>query len=188
MKAELVLDALEQARWSRSGIDGVVHHSDQGRQYLSIRYSERLAEVGAVPSVGRVGDSYDNALAEPSLGYTRPSSSTTWGLRHLKAVEYATLEWVDWFNHAGCWNRLAMCRQWSWNRQMNANRKSQPERPDSTSTVSGKTRAVQSTKTGGADDFELAAAKNTVRPSEGMAEGAAGALDTTTAFDAHGCF
>ena len=89
MRAELVLDALEQAIWARSGIEGVVHHSDRGSQYLSIRYSERLAEAGAQPSVGSVGDSYDNALAETIIGL--------W--RHLEAVEYATLEWVDWFNH-----------------------------------------------------------------------------------------
>ena len=63
MHAELVLDALEQALWSRSGAKGVVHHSDRGSQYLSIRYSERLAEAKAQPSVGSVGDSYDNALA-----------------------------------------------------------------------------------------------------------------------------
>jgi len=100
MKADLVLDALDQALWSRSGIDGVIHHSDQGRQYLSIRYSERLAEAGAVPSVGSVGDSYDNALAETIIGLYKTEvihRRRPW--RHLDAVEYATLEWVDWFNH-----------------------------------------------------------------------------------------
>jgi putative transposase len=64
MQTDLVLDALERALWSRSGAKGVVHHSDRGSQYLSIRYSERLAEAGVEPSVGGVGDSYDNALAE----------------------------------------------------------------------------------------------------------------------------
>ena len=68
MNAELVLDALEQALWARSDVQGVVHHSDRGSQYLSIRYSERLTEVGAQPSVGSVGDSYDNALAETIIG------------------------------------------------------------------------------------------------------------------------
>ncbi len=68
MHTELVLDALEQALWSRSGTKGVVHHSDRGGQYLSIRYSERLAEAGVEPSVGSVGDSYDNALAETIIG------------------------------------------------------------------------------------------------------------------------
>ena len=100
MHAELVLDALEQALWSRSGIKGVVHHSDRGSQYLSIRYSERLAEAGAEPSVGSVGDSYDNALAETIIGLYKTEVIHRRGpWRHLEAVEYATLEWVDWFNH-----------------------------------------------------------------------------------------
>ena len=100
MHAELVLDALEQALWSRSRVKGVVHHSDHGSQYLSIRYSERLAEVGAEPSVGSVGDSYDNALAETIIGLYKTEVIHRRGpWRHLEAVEYATLEWVDWFNH-----------------------------------------------------------------------------------------
>ena len=100
MRADLVLDALEQAIWSRSGIDGVVHHSDRGSQYLSIRYSERLAEAGAQPSVGSVGDSYDNALAETIIGLFKTEVIHRRGpWRTLEAVEYATLEWVDWFNH-----------------------------------------------------------------------------------------
>jgi len=100
MHAELVLDALEQALWSRSAVRGVVHHSDHGSQYLSIRYSERLAEAGAEPSVGSVGDSYDNALAETIIGLYKTEVIHRRGpWRHLEAVEYATLEWVDWFNH-----------------------------------------------------------------------------------------
>jgi transposase InsO family protein len=100
MHAELVLDALEQAIWSRSGIDGVVHHSDRGSQYLSIHYTERLAEAGAQPSVGSVGDSYDNALAETIIGLYKTEVIHRRGPWHnLEAVEYATLEWVDWFNH-----------------------------------------------------------------------------------------
>ena len=100
MHAELVLDALEQALWSRSAIKGVVHHSDRGSQYLSIRYSERLAEAGAEPSVGSVGDSYDNALAETIIGLYKTEVIHRRGpWRNLDAVEYATLEWVDWFNH-----------------------------------------------------------------------------------------
>jgi transposase InsO family protein len=100
MHAELVLDALEQALWSRSETTGVVHHSDRGSQYLSIRYSERLAEAGAQPSVGSVGDSYDNALAETIIGLYKTEVIHRRGpWRHLEAVEYATLEWVDWFNH-----------------------------------------------------------------------------------------
>lgn len=100
MHAELVLDALEQAIWSRSGIHGVVHHSDRGSQYLSIRYSERLAEAGAQPSVGSVGDSYDNAMAETIIGLFKAELIHRRGpWRNLDAVEYATLEWVDWFNN-----------------------------------------------------------------------------------------
>jgi len=100
MRAELVLDALEQALWSRSGVHGVVHHSDHGSQYLSIRYSERLTEAGAEPSVGSVGDSYDNALAESIIGLYKAEVIHRRGpWRSMDAVEYATLEWVDWFNN-----------------------------------------------------------------------------------------
>jgi transposase InsO family protein len=100
MSAELVLDALEQALWSRSGVHGVVHHSDRGSQYLSIRYTERLTEADAQPSVGSVGDSYDNALAETIIGLYKAELIHRRGpWRHLDAVEYATLEWVDWFNN-----------------------------------------------------------------------------------------
>jgi putative transposase len=100
MQTDLVLDALEQALWARSGIGGVVHHSDRGGQYLSIRYSERLAEAGIEPSVGSVGDSYDNALAETIIGLYKTEVIHRRGpWRHVDAVEYATLEWVDWFNH-----------------------------------------------------------------------------------------
>ena len=100
MHTDLVLDALEQALWSRSGAKGVVHHSDRGCQYLSIRYSERLAEAGVEPSVGSVGDSYDNALAETIIGLYKTEVIHRRGpWRKLDDVEYATLEWVDWFNH-----------------------------------------------------------------------------------------
>src|SRR5207249_4741278 len=85
---------------ARPRVKGVGHHSDHGSQYLSIRYSERLAEVGAEPSVGSVGDSYDNALAETIIGLYKTEVIHRRGpWRHLEAVEYATLEWVDWFNH-----------------------------------------------------------------------------------------
>jgi putative transposase len=100
MRADLVLDALEQALWARRDARGVIHHSDRGSQYLSLRYTDRLAEVGAVPSVGSVGDSYDNALAETVIGLFKTEVIHPRGpWRHADAVEYATLEWVDWFNH-----------------------------------------------------------------------------------------
>jgi transposase InsO family protein len=99
MQTDLVLDALEQALWSRSKVDGVIHHSDRGSQYLSIRYSERLTAAGAEPSVGTTGDSYDNALAETIIGLYKTEVIHHRGpWRNLEAVEYATLEWVDWFN------------------------------------------------------------------------------------------
>ena len=100
LRTELVLDALEQALWSRQVPAGLIHHSDRGSQYLSIRYTERLAEAGIESSVGSVGDSYDNALAETINGLYKTEVIHRRGpWRTLEAVEYATLEWVDWFNH-----------------------------------------------------------------------------------------
>jgi transposase InsO family protein len=87
-----VLDALEQALWSRTGTEGLVHHSDRGSQYLSIRYTERLAEAGVDASVGSVGDSYDNALAETIVGlFTTGVIHLHGPWRTMDAVEYATL-------------------------------------------------------------------------------------------------
>ena len=99
--AGFVLDALDQAlhdrRPTRKG--GLIHHSDRGSQYVSIRYTERLAEAGIEPSVGSVGDSYDNALAETINGLFKAEVIHRRGpWRSFEAVEYATLEWVDWFN------------------------------------------------------------------------------------------
>jgi putative transposase len=100
--AGFVLDALEQAIHDRRPVSGggIVHHSDRGVQYVSIKYTERLAEAGLVPSVGSVGDSYDNALAETINGLYKAEVIHRRGpWRTLEAVEYATLEWVDWFNN-----------------------------------------------------------------------------------------
>ena len=100
--AGFVLDALEQAVHDRRPAKGMglIHHSDRGSQYLSIRYSERLAEAGIEPSVGSVGDSYDNALAETINGLFKAEVIHRRGpWRSFEAVEYATLEWVDWFNN-----------------------------------------------------------------------------------------
>ncbi len=100
LRTDLVLDALEQALHSRTGTQDLIHHSDRGCQYLSIRYTERLAEAGVNASVGSVGDSYDNALAETINGLYKTEVIRRRGpWRHIDAVEYATLEWVDWFNH-----------------------------------------------------------------------------------------
>jgi transposase InsO family protein len=100
--ASFVLDALEQALHERRPLRGagLVHHSDRGAQYVSIKYTERLAEAGIEPSVGSVGDSYDNALAETINGLFKAEVIHRRGpWRSLEAVEFATLEWVDWFNH-----------------------------------------------------------------------------------------
>jgi transposase InsO family protein len=101
-RTDLVLDALEQALYERRRSHGhdLIHHSDRGVQYLSIRYTERLAESEIAPSVGSVGDSYDNALAETVIGLFKTEVIRKHGpWRNLEAVEFAALEWVDWFNH-----------------------------------------------------------------------------------------
>lgn len=99
MRSDLALDALEQALHARPVVDGLVHHSDRGVQYLSIRYTERLAEAGVERSVGSRGDSYDNALAESIIGLFKSEVIHRRGpWRNLDQVEYAVLEWVDWFN------------------------------------------------------------------------------------------
>ena len=100
--AGFVLDALEQALHDRKPVSGggLVHHSDRGVQYVSIKYTERLAEAGLVPSVGSGGDSYDNALAETINGLYKAELIWRRGpWRSMEAVEYATLEWADWFNN-----------------------------------------------------------------------------------------
>ena len=100
MKTDLVLDALEQAMHARQVGKGLIHHSDRGVQYLSIRYSERLKDAGVQASVGTTGDSYDNAMAETIIGLFKTEVIHARGpWRSLDAVEYATLEWVDWFNN-----------------------------------------------------------------------------------------
>jgi transposase InsO family protein len=100
MRTDLVLDALEQALRARGGAKGVIHYSDRGSQYLSIRYSERLAEAGMESSVGSRGDSYDNAMAETINGLYKSELIHKRGpWRKVDEVEFATLEWVDWFNN-----------------------------------------------------------------------------------------
>jgi putative transposase len=100
LRTDLALDALEQALYDRPDLEDLVHHSDRGSQYLSIRYTERLAETGIEPSVGSVGDSYDNALAESVIGLYKTEVILQRGpWRNVEHVEFATLEWVDWFNN-----------------------------------------------------------------------------------------
>ena len=102
MRTDMVLDALEMARWSRgTRLEGLVAHSDAGSQFTSIRYGERLAELGAQPSIGSIGDSYDNALAETVNGLyktelIRGPGQGPW--KTVEEVELATLGWVHWHN------------------------------------------------------------------------------------------
>ena len=100
MATDMTLNALEQAIWARQVKGKLIHHSDHGSQYLSIRYTERLAEEGITPSVGSVGDAYDNALAETVIGLFKTEviyKKSPW--KNYDAVEYATLDWVSWFNN-----------------------------------------------------------------------------------------
>jgi transposase InsO family protein len=102
LATDCVLDALEQAIYDRrgAGAEDLVHHSDRGSQYLSMRYTDRLVEAGIAPSVGSRGDSYDNALAESIIGLFKTEVIQRKGpWRHLEAVEFATLTWIDWFNN-----------------------------------------------------------------------------------------
>jgi putative transposase len=105
MRTALVLDALEQALWARNrdgrgSLAGLVHHTDAGSQYTSIAFTERLAAAGAQPSVGTVGDAYDNALAESVIGLYKTELIKSRGpWRTAEQVELATLDYVDWFNH-----------------------------------------------------------------------------------------
>jgi putative transposase len=103
MPTQLPLDALEMALWTRGregdSVDGLVHHSDAGSQYTSIRYAERLRDVGVLASIGSVGDSYDNALAESTIGLYKTEMVHREGpWRGVDDLEYATLDWVHWFN------------------------------------------------------------------------------------------
>jgi len=100
LRSDLALDALEQALHQRSPSEGLVHHSDRGVQYLSIRYTDRLLEASIEPSVGSVGDSYDNALAETIIGLYKTEEIRHKGpWKSIDAVEYATADWVEWFNN-----------------------------------------------------------------------------------------
>ena len=105
MTTDLVLDTLEHAIWTReqagvSDLTGLVHHTDAGSQYVSFAFAERLVEAGVDPSVGSVGDAYDNALAESTIGLFKAELIRPEGpWRGVEHVELETLNWVDWFNH-----------------------------------------------------------------------------------------
>jgi putative transposase len=114
LRTDLALDALEQAIWTRQrnggrDLSGLVHHSDRGSQYLSIRYTERLADAGGVTSVGSRGDSYDNAVAESFHGLFKTELIRRRGpWRGLDDIELATLEWIDWYNHRRLHGQIGM--------------------------------------------------------------------------------
>ena len=100
LRTDIALDALEQAIHMRREVDGLIHHSDRGKQYVSIRYTERLRDAGIEPSVGSVGDSYDNALAETIIGLYKAEVIERRGpWRSFEDVEFATLRWTDWFTN-----------------------------------------------------------------------------------------
>jgi putative transposase len=143
MHTDFVLDALEQALYARQPErDGaLIHHSDRGSQYVSIRYSERLAEAGIEPSVGSKGDSYDNALAETINGLYKAEMIHRRGpWKTREAVELATLEWVSWFNHHRCSNPSATSRRPKLRQTTTGNSPVRPPwwRPDLNQTASTK--------------------------------------------------
>ncbi len=139
LRTDLALDAVEMAIWGRRDLDGLVHHSVRGSQYLSIRYTERLAEADAVASVGSRGDSYDNAFAETIIGLFKTELVRRRGpWKGIDEVEYATLEWVDWFNCGGFSNRSATSRRRSSRPPTTERRWSRVTLQDSESGASGK--------------------------------------------------
>ena len=150
LRSDLALDALEQALHARPGADGLVHHSDRGVQYLSIRYTERLAEAGIERSVGSVGDSYDNALAESVIGLFKTEVIRRRGpWRNIEAVEFADARrGSTGSTTAACSSPSTTSRRWSMKQPTIGLRAPQPPWLDSTNRVSGKPGAVQRTTFG----------------------------------------
>jgi putative transposase len=144
--ASFVLDALEQALHERRpvGGGGLVHHSDRGSQYVSIKYTERLVEAGIEPSVGSVGDSYDNALAETIIGLYKTEVIRWRGpWRSLEAVEFATLEWVAWFNNQRLLEPIGNMPPAEPRRAIMLSSRKSPWRRDPNQIASDKPRTVQ---------------------------------------------
>jgi putative transposase len=109
LRSDLAIDALEMAIYARRDVDGLVHHSDRGVQYLSIRYTERLADAGVVASVGSRGDSYDNAMAESTIGLYKTELIHRRGpWKSVEDVEWATLTYVEWFNNRRLHGEIGM--------------------------------------------------------------------------------
>ena len=146
LKTDIALDALEQALWARSDTDGLIHHSDRGSQYLSIRYTERLSESGIEPSVGSRGDSYDNALAESVIGLYKTEVIRKDGpWKGVDDVEFALSTGCPGSTSSGSWDRLATYHRPNSNRCTISSNSPASTRRDSTKTVSGKPGAVQTT-------------------------------------------
>ncbi len=132
MRTDFVLDALKQALHARqpSRMDGLIHHSDRGSQYVSIRYTERLAEAGIEPSVGSKGDSYDNALAETINGLYKAELIYRQSWRSREAVEIATLKWVHWYNHQRLLSSIGYIPRQKLRQTSTSNNPVRPWRPD----------------------------------------------------------
>jgi Integrase core domain len=149
MATSMVLDAIEQAIWTRQrecvlDLKDVVHHTDRGSQYTSIRFTERLAEAGIQPSVGAVGSSYDNALAETINGlYKTELIKPRKPWRTIEEVELATAEWVHWFNHRRLYEYCGDIPPAALEAAYYAQRRSQPPAESSNQKVSELTGAVQ---------------------------------------------
>ena len=148
LRSDLALDALEQALYARRGANGLVHDSDRGVQYLSIRYTERLAEAGIEPSVGSIGGAYDNALAETIIGLYKTEVIEQLGpWQSVTAVELETLAWVDWFNNRRFWSQSGTSRRPSSRYCTISTWRVQSRWPDSSNRPSGKPGAVHLSST-----------------------------------------
>jgi putative transposase len=145
LATDFVLDALEHAIYDRCRADvtDLVHHSDRGTQYLSMRYTDRLTEAGIEPSVGSQGDSYDNALAESIIGLFKTEVIQRKGpWRHLEAVEFATLAWVDWFNTRRLLEPIGYVPPAEYEAQYEAARRRQPAATTAPAPVDGNDHAT----------------------------------------------
>lgn len=142
-KTDLVLDALEQAFHAQDVGDSLIHCSDRGSQYLSIRYTERLPEAGIESSVGSTGDSYDNAMAESIIGLFKTECILPRGpWKNTDAVEYAVLEWVEWYNNKRLLGLIGESRRLSTRQPTTSRKMVRRKLPDSHKRFSGIPGAV----------------------------------------------
>src|SRR5690606_20918003 len=144
-QTQFVLDALEQAVWARRPAEkALIHHSDRGSQYLSIRYTDRLIEAGIEPSVGSVGDSYDNALAETVIGLVKAEVAHRRSWRSREEVEWETLGWVDWYNNRRLLGSVGNIPRQKPRRRTTPATRVTPWRRDSNEMASGEAVAIHS--------------------------------------------